>query len=132
MVGVKQNNLLAIFLGLAGLMLALGILGVTEAVGFCWFKELTGYPCFSCGSTRALGALMHGDILRSLQINPVLLLTIVLATVFSASFLSDRLLKTRFLESLSRTQQWLTKPPVYTLLIALVVANWIWNIYKGL
>lgn len=40
----------------------------------CIFHALTGYWCPSCGITRMLHALVHGDILRALEMNPLALL----------------------------------------------------------
>lgn len=45
----------------------------------CMFRALTGYYCIGCGVTRALHALVHGDVLGALSMNPlaILLLPIV-------------------------------------------------------
>lgn len=40
----------------------------------CIFHALTGYWCPSCGITRMLHALVHGDILRALEMNPLAVL----------------------------------------------------------
>lgn len=37
----------------------------------CVFKELTGVPCPSCGSTRAVEAFIHGRLLESIALNPL-------------------------------------------------------------
>ncbi|MBI5835297.1 MAG: DUF2752 domain-containing protein [Armatimonadetes bacterium] len=36
---------------------------------FCWFRRLTGWYCPGCGSTRALHAMMHGDLRAVLAYN---------------------------------------------------------------
>ena len=36
----------------------------------CVFKMLTGYDCPSCGSQRALHALLNGEFYRALLLNP--------------------------------------------------------------
>lgn len=128
----RQHHLLAIFLGMAIILALLQQVNIINGLGFCWFKELTGLPCFSCGSTRALAAVLHGDILKSLQINPVLLVTLLLATLFGFSYISDYTLHTQFLKRMAASQRILKRPPVYSVLILAVLANWIWNITKGL
>jgi hypothetical protein len=38
----------------------------------CPFHALTGWDCPGCGSTRALAALLHGELWRALSLNPLL------------------------------------------------------------
>ncbi|HLL17436.1 MAG TPA: DUF2752 domain-containing protein [Rubrivivax sp.] len=35
------------------------------------FYAFTGWHCVSCGLTRALHALVHGDVLRAFSMNPL-------------------------------------------------------------
>jgi hypothetical protein len=37
----------------------------------CWFHQLTGHPCATCGATRAAVAFLHGDLLGALRWNPL-------------------------------------------------------------
>lgn len=37
----------------------------------CMFRALTGYFCVGCGLTRALHALVHGDLPRAFAMNPL-------------------------------------------------------------
>ena len=37
----------------------------------CWFRALTGLPCPFCGATHAGLALLHGDALAAIRINPL-------------------------------------------------------------
>ena len=37
----------------------------------CPFKALTGYPCASCGATRAFSALVEGDLAGAFGWNPL-------------------------------------------------------------
>ncbi len=41
----------------------------------CAFRQLTGIPCPTCGSTHAAIALLHGELLRALAANPLVTLT---------------------------------------------------------
>lgn len=44
-------------------------LGLPQVV--CPFHALTGLPCLTCGATRALAALLRGDLATSLRTNPL-------------------------------------------------------------
>jgi hypothetical protein len=44
----------------------------------CMFHLLTGYWCVSCGLTRALHALVHGDLRRAFAMNPLAMATLPL------------------------------------------------------
>lgn len=61
---------------LAGLALAAcaftRLSGLDHAgVSFCYFKALTGYACFTCGATRALGHLARFDLPAAFAIQPL-------------------------------------------------------------
>ena len=43
-------------------------------VPMCVFKATTGYPCMTCGGTRALVRLAHLDLLGALAMNPLVAL----------------------------------------------------------
>ncbi len=49
----------------------------TRILPQCSFKALTGLDCPGCGMTRGLHALLHGDLLRALSHN--LLLVVIIA-----------------------------------------------------
>ena len=44
----------------------------------CIFHETTGYWCIGCGLTRALHALVHGDVARAFSMNPLAMLVLPL------------------------------------------------------
>ncbi len=37
----------------------------------CVFRSLTGFPCPTCGTTRAAIAMLHGDLATALAANPL-------------------------------------------------------------
>lgn len=41
----------------------------------CLFRNLTGHPCPTCGSTRMLTALLQGHLLESFLYNPFMFIT---------------------------------------------------------
>jgi hypothetical protein len=42
----------------------------------CLFRYFTGFTCPSCGITRALHQVLHGDFLTAFTLNPLLLIAI--------------------------------------------------------
>lgn len=42
----------------------------------CPFHALTGLYCPGCGSTRALHALLHGEVVQALAMNPLLVVAL--------------------------------------------------------
>jgi hypothetical protein len=42
----------------------------------CIFKAMTGFDCIGCGLTRALHALVHGDVVRAFSMNPLAMLVL--------------------------------------------------------
>lgn len=60
----------------AGLALAAGVVarfsGLDHAgIAFCYFKALTGYACFTCGTTRALAHLARFDVPSAFAVQPL-------------------------------------------------------------
>ena len=51
----------------------------------CTLHNLTGYYCPGCGGTRAIYALLHGHVLRSLFYHPIVVYTAVFAGWFMLS-----------------------------------------------
>ena len=58
---------------------------------------LTGYECPGCGSQRAIHALLHGDIIKAWDYNPLLVIAvpyIILGFIAELSFRRSRLMRT--------------------------------------
>ena len=95
-------------------------------------KQVTGIPCPSCGTTRAVVALFHGNLFQSLRWNPFGVIVAVIMVV-SPLWIGYDLL--RGSDSLFRvygaTERALSNLWPAILLGGLVIANWIWNIVKG-
>jgi uncharacterized protein DUF2752 len=43
----------------------------------CWFRQLTGLPCPTCGATRSILSLVHGNPGDAIRHNPLLFLCYV-------------------------------------------------------
>lgn len=110
----------------------LGILWLTYSMGVmipCPFKAVTGIPCPSCGGMRSLDALIHGDYVQALRINPLSVLLIV-GIACSCLWLTWDLL--RDTNTFNKTIKKLNNRSVLWFVIALLVANWCRNIFLGL
>jgi len=101
--------------------------------GLCIFKNVTGIPCPSCGTTRAMQLILQGKIIESLCMNPFGIIVAVLMTVAPFWILYDVIVqKESFLFFYKKSEETIRIKWLSLVLIILVVINWIWNIYKGL
>lgn len=101
--------------------------------GVCIIKEASGYPCPSCGSTRSVMSIIHGDLVDALHWNPIgVILVIILAvTPFWLTF--DLVSGNDSVLKFYHTIEHVFSQRKYAIpAIVLVLANWIWNFYKGL
>ena len=99
----------------------------------CIIKSVTGYPCPSCGTTRAVLLLLKGKFIDSILLNPFGIPVAVIMTVFPFWILIDIIFKKdSFFRWYKKTEEIIRKPWIAVILISLVLLNWIWNIYKHL
>lgn len=99
----------------------------------CIIKNVTSYPCPSCGTTRAVTLLLKGRILASLLLNPFGIIVTMIMTIFPIWILMDFFLKKEtFYFWYKKAEGTIRKPWLASILIVLVLLNWIWNIYKHL
>jgi Na+/H+ antiporter NhaC len=64
----------------------------------CWFRQLTGFPCPTCGATRTAMALSHGHLVAAWQQNPFMFLcyaATILIDLYAAAVLAFRLPRLR-------------------------------------
>lgn len=102
-------------------------------IGVCFIKNVTGIPCPSCGSTRAVTSLLHGHFLTSIYWNPFGLIIVLIMIFAPIWILYDIVLKKETLYLIYQgTESFFKRKTVAGIAISLVVLNWVWNIYKGL
>jgi hypothetical protein len=102
-------------------------------ISVCMIKNATGYACPSCGTTRAVQALLKGDLIGSLAFNPFGLIVSFAMLVLPFWVVFDLVSKRQtFYEAYNKMETVLKQKKVAIPLIILVVLNWIWNIYKEL
>jgi hypothetical protein len=96
-------------------------------VTLCVFKGLTGLPCPTCGSTRALGRLIGLDFAGALRMNPF---TTLVAGVVAAWALADLALLPR-----RQALDVEVSPPIAFALrvgaFVLFLANWVYLVAAG-
>jgi hypothetical protein len=102
------------------------VLPLQDILPACLFRAATGIPCPSCGTTRALLHLAHGDIAGSLFLNPLFSLAMIVALVLFLAR-SARILFSRFWITLTLTRAEGTFLRV--VLAGLFLANWAYLIF---
>lgn len=105
----------------------------TEGLTVCYMKNITTLPCPSCGTTRSVLAILKGNFYNSIMINPLgwVIFIFIITIPFWISYDVLRS-KSSFYVAYKNTEKWLKRPYIYLPLISLIVANWVWNIYKEL
>jgi hypothetical protein len=99
----------------------------------CIFKRITTIPCPSCGTTRAINHLFHGEILASILLNPFGIVVAAIMIVAPLWILFDYFTQQQsFYNFYIASENTIKTKKVAIPLIILVILNWIWNIYKHL
>lgn len=82
---------LGLIFGAIGVLttLAVGLLRLDRLpFALCYLKVLTGLPCPTCGSTRALGRLFALDVAGAFGMNPLTTLAAVVLALWAAADLA--------------------------------------------
>lgn len=112
-------------LGLAGVCAAAAFteLSAEEGTIYCPYRILTGGWCPGCGCTRAVKALVRGNVTESLAMNPVSALLFVQAVVASVLLLVMP----------ARTVAWISKHrlPLAAFNLAAILGLWIARLATG-
>ena len=89
----------------------------------CLFRQLTGLPCLSCGSTRSLTAWSQLDLPAAFRFNPLFFLLCAGLLTWLALWITERLTRRPLLApAWARFRRW----PLWRILIALILANWLY------
>jgi hypothetical protein len=97
------------------------------AITLCTFKRITGLPCATCGSTRALGRLAHLDLPGAVSMNPLATLSMLAIAVWAIVDLV-MLPRRRSLELQLSSREW--QAVGIASAVALVV-NWAYLVAAG-
>lgn len=118
-------------IGLAGaaLIWILPLDQLAPFAGVCHLKLLTGVPCATCGTTRALLALHHGKLLTAFRLNPLMSTLVVGGILYAVPALW---------QWWRRSPRWrvsLTGPRGIKQLVAvglgILVLNWAYLVWDG-
>jgi len=96
----------------------------------CVWQRVLGIYCPGCGGTRAVNALLHGNILLSLWYHPLVPYTAILFGAFMVSQTAARSTKYRYFKGM-RFHNWFLYLALVILIINFVGKNllrFVWNI----
>ena len=97
----------------------------------CIIKNISGFPCPSCGATRAVQLLFKGDFMGSILMNPFGIIISAILTLLPFWIVIDLILKKETFYTFYNKMECLLKQKKIAIpLIILVLLNWIWNINK--
>lgn len=99
----------------------------------CIIKNVIGFPCPSCGTTRAVQLIFKGDFIDSFMLNPFGIIISAILTLLPFWIVIDLILKRdTFFKFYKQSEIILRQKKIAIPLIILVILNWIWNINKVL
>ncbi|MEN9371807.1 MAG: hypothetical protein RLZZ64_882 [Bacteroidota bacterium] len=99
----------------------------------CVLKNAVGLPCPSCGTTRSVLHLLHGDLSSAILMNPIGIFVIIGMFISPFWILYDYwYAKTTLLTFYLQFIKFFSNKKFSLFVIVLVLLNWIWNIQKGL
>lgn len=102
-------------------------------VDVCLIKRATNIPCPSCGSTRSVISLTNGDFIEAFDFNPLGYIVAFIMLIAPVWIFIDVLFKSNSLFRFFQIMENRLKKTKYaTILILLIIINWIWNITKGI
>ena len=97
----------------------------------CPTRKLTGIPCPACGTTRSATALAQGQFESALWTNPLGYLALAFLIFIPIWIVYDLLQKSQSLKQAYQLAEAKFKQPKFAWpLTLLLLANWIWNIFK--
>ena len=131
-----KNNIARFYLLLSALFVAGGIwllyniMVADNTVSVCMFKNLTGWECPACGTTRSLSFILHGHWMDALRQNPLGYIVAPALIIIPFWMLADLLRKQPTLfTTLQKAERRIKQQPLLLMLGALlIILNWIWKL----
>jgi hypothetical protein len=93
----------------------------------CLFLAITGHPCVTCGATRSAIEFFHGHLAAAWKWNPLVLGFLCAVSIFDVYAFTVLTLRLPRLRIAHLTQA--EKNAAWSLIVALLVANWIWVLW---
>jgi hypothetical protein len=100
--------------------------GFTTGPTLCVFNILTGYPCPTCGTTRAIAAISEGRMIDSINFNPLGILILLIAIFWSLKVLPNQRMKMLIYEKFGRIS---TRGKTLSLVLILSL-GWAWTLSR--
>ena len=130
----RQLYFLALFLGLAGqIWIAYSYKKLErqeEAFNTCIFKRVTGIPCPSCGTIHSIVSILHGDLRKALNENPLGFAGILVVAIIPYWMLADLVLgRESFYKFYLLINTFLKKKPVLFGLLLSVLLLWVYKLW---
>lgn len=118
------GSLLSI-IAVASLFIAGAIVPVSwaEGIPLCFFHEITGWDCPGCGLTRAWLSLFHGDFRRSIQLNALAPVVILLFLLYGVDHLRTVCGTRSGWRTTPRGQRWIGGS-----FLILFLGQWFWKL----
>lgn len=105
---------------------------VNDQVSLCMFHNLTGIPCPSCGTTRGMMQLVHGQFTEALRMNALCYVQAFFLLILPVLLVIDLIGNKRtLLYAYNRAIQIINRPWIAFILGVLLLVNWIYLIYAG-
>jgi hypothetical protein len=102
-------------------------------ISTCIFKLITGFPCPSCGTTRATIQVFHGNFNKAILLNPFGIIVSLLLIILPILFVIDLIFKKNLFNKFKNNGvKFIQKKAVIIILTTIIILNWIWNINKHL
>lgn len=99
----------------------------------CLIKQITGFPCPSCGTSRSVLALTDGNFQHAIMTNPLGFIVFAIMLILPLWMLFDLATKRSSMHiCYLKSEEALKQKMIAIPLICLALINWIWNINKGL
>ena len=96
----------------------------------CMFYELTGYPCPSCGLTRAMGYFFYGNIADGLRLNPLSIIVAIYLLLLPVLGLIDLSFGKNYFRQFSGSLfRVLNTPAGAVTLLLIILLNWLYLIF---
>ena len=137
---LKENRfypfaVLAVVSGYTWIILNIVINNISDlsAPVLCVFKTVTGIPCPSCGSTRSVLSIINGDFSRAMHHNPIGFILALTLIILPLWLIFDSVTGKRSMQNFyNRAEFYLKKKALIVPLIVIILAIWVWNIFKGI
>jgi len=131
----KKLYLFILFLAFAGyswIILNHYLLQANKSVvSVCLFRNVTGIPCPSCGTTHAVISIATGDFRKAFHENILGFPVAAMLLVFPLWILIDFLLKKEsFYGFYKRTEMVVRKKWIAYLFLLILLAIWGWNLFR--